>query len=69
MSYENIVYLIYLLIITISCDNNNNETSLDPVMWIFTPFLLMGRRINNDNSTIKVIMPNGTDLTALALKL
>lgn len=69
---KNIVYLIYLLIATITmvaCDDNNNETSLDMSCDVdIHSFSINGVEgfIDNDNSTIKVIMPNGTDLTALA---
>jgi hypothetical protein len=67
---KSINYLIFLLITTITmvaCDDNNRETldmSGDVDIHSFTINGVEGV-INTDNSTITVIMPNGTDLTSL----
>ena len=64
-----IIYVLIAMITSVSCNNDNNKASLDLSGDVdIHSFSINGIQgiINPDNSTITVIMPSTTDLTALA---
>lgn len=64
-----IIYVLIAMITSVSCDNDNNKETLDLSGDVdIHSFSINGVQgiINPDNSTITVLMPNTTDLTALA---